>query len=233
MARIFADRIAETTITTGTGTYNLDGALTGFQSFVQGVGDTNTCFYCVTDDIDWEIVEGLVTDAAPDTLTRATILASSNADAAVVWGSGVKTIFGINPAQNMTPATKAQQEAGTTFDAFVTPGQQHSHPSAVKFWCKFDGTSVDPITAAVDYNVTDITKTATGDFTINIDTDFSGVDYAPFAFVNDSGSARNCFVVQDATSSPAAGTLRINIPATSNQSLQNCSAIWAMGLGDQ
>ncbi len=96
-APTFADRVEETTVTTGTGTYDLAGAAAGFQGFVAGIGDTKECFYCVTDDIDFEVGKGTIADAAPDTLSRDTILESSNADAAVNWSAGIKKIFCVVP----------------------------------------------------------------------------------------------------------------------------------------
>ena len=87
-----ADRVQEPTTTTGTGTLNLDGAATGFQTFVAGIGTTNTTCYLITDDVDWEVGIGTVTDATPDTLSRDTILASSNSGSAVNWGAGTKTV---------------------------------------------------------------------------------------------------------------------------------------------
>ena len=44
MALVYADRVQETSTTTGTGTYNLAGAVTGFQGFVAGIGNANTWF---------------------------------------------------------------------------------------------------------------------------------------------------------------------------------------------
>jgi hypothetical protein len=88
-----ADRVRETTTTTGVGNYSLAGAEAGFQTFVAGAGNGETVFYCCTDGTDWETGIGTVTDAAPDTLSRDTILASSNGGAAVNWGSGEKDIF--------------------------------------------------------------------------------------------------------------------------------------------
>ena len=93
MAIATADRVKETTTTTGTGTYTLAGAVVGFQTFVAGVGNGNTCHYAITDDTNWEVGIGTVTDAGSDTLSRDTILASSNAGAAVNWGAGTRTVF--------------------------------------------------------------------------------------------------------------------------------------------
>lgn len=93
-----ADRVRETSTTAGTGTYNLAGAATGYQTFVDGIGTGKQCYYAVEDGTDWEVGLGTVTDAAPDTLSRDTILASSNANAAVNWGVGTRNVFCSAPA---------------------------------------------------------------------------------------------------------------------------------------
>lgn len=98
MALVLNDRVKETSTTTGTGTYDLAGAVTGFQGFVAGIGTGNTCWYAATDGTDWEVGIGTVTDATPDTLARTTILQSSNADAAVNWGAGTKQLVVTLPA---------------------------------------------------------------------------------------------------------------------------------------
>ena len=100
MARIYADRVKETTTTTGTGTINLAGAETGFQTFVAGIGTTNTCFYAIedADATGWEVGIGTVTDAAPDTLSRTTIIDSSAAGAAITLTTGTHTVFCTSPA---------------------------------------------------------------------------------------------------------------------------------------
>lgn len=93
MGLVHADRVKETTTTTGTGTYSLAGAVAGFRTFVAGVGSGNTCYYVAENGTDWEIGLGTVTDAAPDTLARTRVIKSSNADAAVNWGAGTKNLF--------------------------------------------------------------------------------------------------------------------------------------------
>lgn len=90
---VYADRVKETTTTIGTGTYNLDGAAIGFRTFVAGVGTGQVVTYACEDGTNWEIGEGTVTSGTPDTLSRTTILASSNSGNAVNWGSGTKNIF--------------------------------------------------------------------------------------------------------------------------------------------
>ena len=97
MALEIADRVKETTTTTSTGTYALAGAVDGFQSFA-AVGDGNTTYYACTDGTDYEVGLGSYT-ASGTTLTRVTILESSNSDAAVNWGAGTKEIFVTVPAE--------------------------------------------------------------------------------------------------------------------------------------
>ena len=77
MAFVIADRVQETTSTTGTGTITLNGALTGFQTFSNGIGDGNTTFYTISDGTNWEVGIGTYTSSG-NTLSRTTVLASSN-----------------------------------------------------------------------------------------------------------------------------------------------------------
>tara|TARA_R100001509_G_scaffold119011_1_gene73376 strand:- start:3737 stop:6043 length:2307 start_codon:yes stop_codon:yes gene_type:complete len=97
MALVLADRIKETTTTTGTGTYTLAGAVTGFESF-GSVGNGNTTYYCCTDGSDFEVGVGTYTSSGT-TLARTTILQSSNSDNAVDWSAGTRDIFCTQPAE--------------------------------------------------------------------------------------------------------------------------------------
>jgi|VirMetMinimDraft_7_1064189.scaffolds.fasta_scaffold01028_2 hypothetical protein len=99
MALVVNDRVKETSTTTGTGTLSLAGAVSGFESFVAGIGNTNTTYYSiVNEDGEFEVGIGTVTDAATDTLSRDTILSSSNSDAAVNFAAGTKDVFCTLPA---------------------------------------------------------------------------------------------------------------------------------------
>ena len=71
MAFVLNDRVKQTSTSTGTGTINLTGTETGFETFVTGIGDGNSCFYAIANDgtSEFEVGIGTVTDAATDTLT--------------------------------------------------------------------------------------------------------------------------------------------------------------------
>ena len=100
MAFVVNDRVKETTTSQGTGTINLAGAETGFETFVAGIGNSNTTYYCIQAQggSAFEIGVGTVTDASPDTLSRTAIISSSNGDAAVDFGAGTKDVFCTLPA---------------------------------------------------------------------------------------------------------------------------------------
>ena len=100
MAFAVADRVRETTTTTGTGTLNLGGAVSGFRTFVSGIGDGNVTYYAIVHRTaaEFEIGIGTVTDASTDTLSRTTVLSSSNSNSAVTFSAGTKDVFCTQPA---------------------------------------------------------------------------------------------------------------------------------------
>jgi hypothetical protein len=97
MALTISDRIKETSSTTGTGTYTLAGAVTGFETFTANLSNSDTTYYCCTDNTDFEVGLGTFTTSGT-TLARTTILASSNSNNAVSWGAGTRTVFCTLPA---------------------------------------------------------------------------------------------------------------------------------------
>jgi hypothetical protein len=102
VAVTLAGGVRETTQTTGTGTYSLDGAATvegiTYRTFVAGVGSGVTTVYTARLGSQFETGIGVVTSGAPATITRAAILESSNSNNAVNWGVGVKDIILDAPA---------------------------------------------------------------------------------------------------------------------------------------
>ena len=102
MALVLADRVKETAAAPGTGTVTLLGAATGFQSF-STIGNANTTYYTIADQSggNWEVGIGTYT-ASGSTLTRDTVLSSSNAGALVNFSSGVQDVFVTYPAEVAT-----------------------------------------------------------------------------------------------------------------------------------
>ena len=101
MAFAVADRVKETSTTTGTGTLNLAGAEPGYQTFVAGVGTGNTTYYAIVNRAtsEFEVGVGTVTDASPDTLSRDTIISSSNGGSAVNFSAGTKDVICTLPSE--------------------------------------------------------------------------------------------------------------------------------------
>lgn len=97
MAHLTEDRVLETSTSTGTGTFALAGAITGFRTFASVLAVSDTCWYYI-EGVDanglatgeWEA--GLGTYSATNVLTRTTVQRSSNANAAVTFSAGTKRV---------------------------------------------------------------------------------------------------------------------------------------------
>ena len=100
MALVINDRVKETSTTTGTGTLDLAGVVTGFVTFVAGIGNSNTTYYAINAQgtSNWEVGIGTVTDATPDTLARTTVLNNSLGTTAKINFSGTLDVFCTMPA---------------------------------------------------------------------------------------------------------------------------------------
>lgn len=83
-------------------------------------------------------------------------------------------------------ASAAEQETATATNKLVVPGLQQRHPSAAKAWVNFNGSN-GAINAS--YNVTSVTKNATGDYTVNFTTAFSSVNYCSQATCGSIGGS--------------------------------------------
>jgi len=99
MALAIADRVRETTTTTGTGTITLAGAVTNFETFTANLSNADTTYYAIVDNTNNAFEVGLGTfTSSGTTLARTTIIASSNSNSAVNFGSGTKDVFITVPA---------------------------------------------------------------------------------------------------------------------------------------
>jgi hypothetical protein len=108
--------------------------------------------------------------------------------AAFIAPPATNTVSGI-----LQTATQADQEAGTDVTVAVTPGSQHFHPSAAKFWCYTNGAGTPVI--GVSYNVTSIADTGTGLMTVTLANDFSSSQWCGVStlLANGTGSFANNF----------------------------------------
>jgi hypothetical protein len=97
MALVIKDRVRETSIDTGTGVFNMLGAVTGYQTFTATIGSGNTTYYTIANQgtNEWEVGVGTV---GTNTLTRDVVLDSSNSGSLVNFSSGTKEVFVTYPA---------------------------------------------------------------------------------------------------------------------------------------
>ena len=145
MALIINDRVKETSTTTGTGTFNLAGAEQGYESFVSGIGTTNKTFYAIENNSagEFEVGIGTVTDASPDTLSRDTVISSSNSDSKVDFGAGTKNVF------CTLPASRAMSPSMTATDYVVTHATTLSQDQTVA-----SGVLAGPVTVTGTQTIT-------------------------------------------------------------------------------
>ena len=94
-----ADRVKETTESTGTGSISLAGAASGFTGFSDVLSDTNTTYYTIVsgNETDWETGVGTFSSSG-DTLARTTVLSNSAGTTAKISLTGTSTVFCSYPA---------------------------------------------------------------------------------------------------------------------------------------
>ena len=93
MAFKLNDRVKESSATTGTGTFTLGGAVSGFETFSAGIGGNNTTYYCIfeTGTNNFEVGFGTLNSGAT-TLARTNVISSSNSDGLVNF-AGATEVF--------------------------------------------------------------------------------------------------------------------------------------------
>jgi hypothetical protein len=151
MALVIADRVKETTTTTGTGTVTLAGAVTGFQSFA-AIGNGNQTYYTIAGQSggEWEVGIGTYTSSGT-TLSRTTVLSSSNSGNLVNFSAGTKDVFVTYPAGR---AVERDTSNILTLDAGTTTVPPLAFQS---------GTNLTSATAgAAEYNGTTLFFTPSG-----------------------------------------------------------------------
>jgi len=145
MVQVYADRVQETTLPTGTGTLNLAGASAQFQSFISGIGTGNTVEYCLLggNGTDWETGIGAVTSGSPNTLSRDTVYASSNSGSKISL-TGTSTVFATAPAHRV-------QKRGLWSDLMSAPVPPTQAATGLNSWLN------QPASSTVEDNEAGIT----------------------------------------------------------------------------
>ena len=113
MALVINNRVRETTSTTGTGAVTLGGAVGGFQTFAAGIGNDNTTYYAISinTESEWEVGLGTL-NSDSSTLTRTTVLESSNSDSAVDFSAGSKEVFCTLPSEKAVYLDASDAQVG-------------------------------------------------------------------------------------------------------------------------
>lgn len=123
-----ANRVQETTTSTGTGALSLDGAVLGFRTVVAGIGDTHTAVLLVEseDRTVWEIAIWTVADASPDTITPVTGgLIDSSTGSKIDWAAGTKFVRNVPAAEFTQP--RFARKTGDTSRASTTTFADDDH----------------------------------------------------------------------------------------------------------
>ena len=158
MALVLNDRVKETTTTTGTGTLTLGGAVTGFETFAAGIGNSNTTYYAVILPGSAEFEVGLGTlSSDSSTIARTTIISSSNSDSAVNFSAGTKNIFCTIPASksvfldasgNVSVGADLSVGDDLTIEGGLIDLRSNSgSASQIKFYCEVSNAHAQTLTA--------------------------------------------------------------------------------------
>jgi hypothetical protein len=138
MALVLADRVLETTTSTGSGTITLAGAKPGYQSFSLAIGDGNQTYYTIAGQVEWEVGIGTYTSSG-DTLSRDTVISSSDGGGKVTFSAGTKDVFVTYPAEKSVIGNVFENETSFTVPYLIESGK--------------NGLSVGPITITAGNSV--------------------------------------------------------------------------------
>ena len=225
MALVLADRVKETTTSTGTTAITLAGAATGYQTFLLAVGNANTTYYTIADQTgaNWEVGIGTYTTIG-NTLSRDTVLASSNAGALVVFLTGTKDVFVTYPAERAlyTGGPLGTPASGTLTNCTFPTLNQNTTGTAAGLSATLaigsGGTGATTL-AGANLPVTNVANTFTGTQT------FSGTSTALAAILTNAAETTTV------SATAATGTIAYY---TSSQSVlyytSNASANWTLNI---
>lgn len=169
---VYANRIKETTATSGTGTLTLSGAVLGYKTFSAGIGNGNMCYYTIEDQAtgEWEIGYGTV---GSGTLARTTIIESTNANAAVNFSAGLKYVF-VSPIDtHIINAINAEQTTNKSSSYSASSTTTYANTKAL-----VDGLGTKQDTLVSGTNIKTINTNSilgSGDLTISASAAWGGI----------------------------------------------------------
>lgn len=128
------NNVLETSTTQGTGTLTLAGAVANFATFASQMSGGDTTIYCISDSVNREIGYGTLGGAGPYTLTRDTVIFSTNGGAKVNWGAGTRNVACVLPGEAVKSWLDPAQAVGvltrTALNTYgVLPAPQSDHQS--------------------------------------------------------------------------------------------------------
>jgi hypothetical protein len=249
MAFILADRVQETATANTTVSFTLSGAMTSYQSFA-AIGNGNTTYYGATDGTNWEVGFGTYS-TSPNTLTRTTILSSSNSGSAVTF-SGTVTVWVDYPAGKqissdypnalgvVTPAAGTFTTITGQTEVLRGTGQNlltYSQQFTNVIWNKTNGTALDNVTTAPDSTSTAssfISNNAIFGYCINSVNSVVGLNYTFSVYLKPNNRTSWTLLAQsnmfsDATSRSATFTLTGSGSVASSSGSGIIAAITSVG----
>ena len=167
MSLIIKDRVQETCSAPGTGAVSLLGAVTGFQTFSASIGNSNSTYYTIADQagVNWEVGIGSYATSG-NTLTRTTVLSSSNGGSLTNFSSGTQNVWCDYPSEVAAYSGNNSSAAAGQALTFQGAGTPPAYAAVVASITSGTGISASPSTGAVTVNIDSTVVTLTGSQTL-------------------------------------------------------------------
>jgi hypothetical protein len=227
MALILRDRVQETGTANTTLSFTLTGAVAGFQSF-SAIGNTNTTYYTATDTSNnWEAGLGTYSTTGP-TLTRTTVLSSSNSGSAVTFSGSPATVnvFCTYPSSRALYLNDGSTGINVSQAAFTANGITYASSTsalATGSALTFNGTNLTTTGSAIAARFVPTSNTSAGGVTTSIWAfDSSTVAISPF---NNPTYRLNTYGMSIGNATTPTATLHVDNPGGSNWTPSATSAV--------
>jgi hypothetical protein len=208
MALVLADRVQETTTTSGTGSVTLAGATAGFQSFAV-IGNGNTCYYAIVNGSAWEVGIGTYSTTGP-TLARTTVLSNSNGNTSAITLSGSSNVFVTYPAER---SVNVDAGTGVTLPGALTLNGTIASNSNAFVGGSYDGNQFHPTNGGG----AQVNSLRDGVVTVNVGT--SGTTSKTFTFDINGNLSVNRVNQANTNTSAAGGVTTLTAASTYAQTL--------------